>query len=276
MSGELKHGVLALVDENLPIIMILTRDDLFKKSLNAYQQGLSPPFPHRGPRFVLTAPSCRPGRQAHRHLQRGRPGIQVVGGGGAHRDSSDGRRPAGHPQRHPAPAHRLLARRHGGPQRRLPAQPGQVGDRRVGASRFGRQVLFVIQRHIGAWELPRGKGEETDGRSFAFRGLGDLISILVSPSGGGHGVCLDRSTQSHESSRRLLPAGKRRRRHEHEDRCRTVYAFLVYQGSCTVGSRPRTLLLVVQMLSPGTRSEDPRPPRRRRPPTLTPSACRSP
>jgi glucosamine--fructose-6-phosphate aminotransferase (isomerizing) len=41
MSGELKHGVLALVDENLPIIMILTRDDLFKKSLNAYQQGMS-------------------------------------------------------------------------------------------------------------------------------------------------------------------------------------------------------------------------------------------
>jgi glucosamine--fructose-6-phosphate aminotransferase (isomerizing) len=41
MSGELKHGVLALVDENLPIIMILTRDKIFKKSLNAYQQGPS-------------------------------------------------------------------------------------------------------------------------------------------------------------------------------------------------------------------------------------------
>jgi len=39
MSGELKHGVLALVDEDLPIIMILTRDDIFAKSLNAYQQG---------------------------------------------------------------------------------------------------------------------------------------------------------------------------------------------------------------------------------------------
>ncbi|OJJ47422.1 hypothetical protein ASPZODRAFT_93805 [Penicilliopsis zonata CBS 506.65] len=38
MSGELKHGVLALVDENLPIIMILTRDKIFTKSLNAYQQ----------------------------------------------------------------------------------------------------------------------------------------------------------------------------------------------------------------------------------------------
>ncbi|KAF2759285.1 glucosamine-fructose-6-phosphate aminotransferase [Pseudovirgaria hyperparasitica] len=38
MSGELKHGVLALVDEDLPIVMILTRDDIFAKSLNAYQQ----------------------------------------------------------------------------------------------------------------------------------------------------------------------------------------------------------------------------------------------
>ncbi|KAF2750011.1 glutamine-fructose-6-phosphate t [Sporormia fimetaria CBS 119925] len=38
MSGELKHGVLALVDENLPIVMILTRDEIFTKSLNAYQQ----------------------------------------------------------------------------------------------------------------------------------------------------------------------------------------------------------------------------------------------
>ncbi|KAK7731032.1 glutamine--fructose-6-phosphate transaminase (isomerizing) [Cytospora paraplurivora] len=41
MSGELKHGVLALVDENLPIIMILTRDKIFTKSLNAYQQVVS-------------------------------------------------------------------------------------------------------------------------------------------------------------------------------------------------------------------------------------------
>lgn len=39
MSGELKHGVLALVDEDLPIIMIMTRDKIFAKSLNAYQQG---------------------------------------------------------------------------------------------------------------------------------------------------------------------------------------------------------------------------------------------
>ncbi|GKZ26498.1 glutamine--fructose-6-phosphate transaminase (isomerizing) [Aspergillus brasiliensis] len=38
LSGELKHGVLALVDEALPLVMILTRDDNFSKSLNAYHQ----------------------------------------------------------------------------------------------------------------------------------------------------------------------------------------------------------------------------------------------
>ena len=53
MSGELKHGVLALVDENLPIIMILTRDDIFKKSLNAYQQVAA-----RGGRPIVI---CNPG-----------------------------------------------------------------------------------------------------------------------------------------------------------------------------------------------------------------------
>ena len=45
MSGELKHGVLALVDENLPIIMIMTRDNIFTKSVNAYQQGMCSYFP---------------------------------------------------------------------------------------------------------------------------------------------------------------------------------------------------------------------------------------
>ncbi|KAI0021509.1 glutamine:fructose-6-phosphate amidotransferase [Xylariomycetidae sp. FL0641] len=53
MSGELKHGVLALVDEALPIIMILTRDDLFKKSLNAYQQVIA-----RGGKPIVI---CNPG-----------------------------------------------------------------------------------------------------------------------------------------------------------------------------------------------------------------------
>jgi glucosamine--fructose-6-phosphate aminotransferase (isomerizing) len=37
---------LALVDENLPIIMILTRDNIFAKSLNAYQQGMHNLIPY--------------------------------------------------------------------------------------------------------------------------------------------------------------------------------------------------------------------------------------
>ncbi|KAE8376860.1 hypothetical protein BDV26DRAFT_293771 [Aspergillus bertholletiae] len=55
MSGELKHGVLALVDENLPIIMILTRDNLFTKSLNAYQQVIA-----RGGRPIVICNSGDP------------------------------------------------------------------------------------------------------------------------------------------------------------------------------------------------------------------------
>lgn len=42
MTGELKHGVLALVDEEMPIIMIMTRDKLFTKSLTAYEQRRCP------------------------------------------------------------------------------------------------------------------------------------------------------------------------------------------------------------------------------------------
>lgn len=36
--GELKHGSLALVDENMPIVMIATRDGVFDKVKNAISQ----------------------------------------------------------------------------------------------------------------------------------------------------------------------------------------------------------------------------------------------
>ncbi|PAV83406.1 hypothetical protein WR25_16136 isoform G [Diploscapter pachys] len=38
MSGELKHGPLAMVDENLRICMVICQDGVYKKSLNALQQ----------------------------------------------------------------------------------------------------------------------------------------------------------------------------------------------------------------------------------------------
>lgn len=38
MSGELKHGPLAMVDENLPMVMVICKDNVYEKSLNALQQ----------------------------------------------------------------------------------------------------------------------------------------------------------------------------------------------------------------------------------------------
>ena len=38
MSGELKHGPLALIDEKMPIVMIVVRDKVYTKCQNALQQ----------------------------------------------------------------------------------------------------------------------------------------------------------------------------------------------------------------------------------------------
>lgn len=38
MAGELKHGPLALIDNSMPVIMILTRDPVYVKCMNALLQ----------------------------------------------------------------------------------------------------------------------------------------------------------------------------------------------------------------------------------------------
>jgi glucosamine--fructose-6-phosphate aminotransferase (isomerizing) len=38
LAGELKHGPLALVDVNMPIIMVVMRDPVYPKCVNALQQ----------------------------------------------------------------------------------------------------------------------------------------------------------------------------------------------------------------------------------------------
>ena len=38
LSGELKHGPLAMVDEHLPILMIVMRDALHEKCMSALSQ----------------------------------------------------------------------------------------------------------------------------------------------------------------------------------------------------------------------------------------------
>jgi glucosamine--fructose-6-phosphate aminotransferase (isomerizing) len=38
LAGELKHGPLALVDENMPVIIVMTKDSLYPKVQNAFAQ----------------------------------------------------------------------------------------------------------------------------------------------------------------------------------------------------------------------------------------------
>lgn len=57
MSGELKHGPLAMVDENLRMVMIICQDQVYKKSLNALQQVLA-----RGGQPIIIADDSVPER----------------------------------------------------------------------------------------------------------------------------------------------------------------------------------------------------------------------
>lgn len=41
MAGELKHGPLALVDDSMPVMMIVMRDPVYTKCMNALQQVVS-------------------------------------------------------------------------------------------------------------------------------------------------------------------------------------------------------------------------------------------
>ncbi|KAI1291148.1 hypothetical protein F5Y03DRAFT_46353 [Xylaria venustula] len=64
LSGELKHGVLALVDDDLPVVMIATRDASFERTLNSHEQLIS----HGSMPIMLcnsgeTAFQTRPGEQ---------------------------------------------------------------------------------------------------------------------------------------------------------------------------------------------------------------------
>ena len=38
LAGELKHGPLALIDKAMPVIMVVTRDTVYPKCVNALQQ----------------------------------------------------------------------------------------------------------------------------------------------------------------------------------------------------------------------------------------------
>lgn len=38
LAGELKHGPLALIDDRMPVLTVVTRDSVYPKCMNALQQ----------------------------------------------------------------------------------------------------------------------------------------------------------------------------------------------------------------------------------------------
>jgi len=64
-AGELKHGPIALIDENMPVIVIAPRDDLFEKTVSNMQEVAA-----RGGQIVLVsdADAASVGCAIHTHL----------------------------------------------------------------------------------------------------------------------------------------------------------------------------------------------------------------
>ena len=65
-GGELKHGPIALIDENVPVVVVAPEDDLFEKTVSNMQEVAA-----RGGRIILIsdAPAAKAGCKLHTHLQ---------------------------------------------------------------------------------------------------------------------------------------------------------------------------------------------------------------
>jgi glucosamine--fructose-6-phosphate aminotransferase (isomerizing) len=65
-AGELKHGPIALIDENVPVIVVAPQDELFEKTASNMQEVAA-----RGGKIILVtdAPEGRAGCALHAHIQ---------------------------------------------------------------------------------------------------------------------------------------------------------------------------------------------------------------
>ena len=66
LAGELKHGPLALVDPHMAMIMVITRDPVYSKCMNALQQ-VGQQDKSNQIKLLSTSGNCE-GRQARPHL----------------------------------------------------------------------------------------------------------------------------------------------------------------------------------------------------------------
>ena len=65
-AGELKHGPIALIDENVPVVVVAPEDDLFEKTVSNMQEVAA-----RGGQIILVsdAPASKAGCKLHTHLE---------------------------------------------------------------------------------------------------------------------------------------------------------------------------------------------------------------
>ena len=112
-AGELKHGPIALIDENMPVIVIAPRDDLFEKTVSNMQEVAA-----RGGQIVLVsdADAESAGCAITTHLSV--PRLAPL------RDAAR--------LCHPRAAHRLPYGRVHGDRRGSAPEPGKIRDRGIG------------------------------------------------------------------------------------------------------------------------------------------------
>ena len=108
-AGELKHGPIALIDENMPVIVIAPYDRVFEKTVSNMQEVAA-----RGGRIILVT-DPKGAREAH-----GRSLVHADAAGHAGDGDAAG-------LCHPGAADRLSHGRHHGHRRRPAAQSRQVG-----------------------------------------------------------------------------------------------------------------------------------------------------
>ena len=133
-AGELKHGPIALIDENMPVIVIAPHDRVFEKTVSNMQEVAA-----RGGRIILVTDPKGAARGDRR----------IAGDADAAGDARD-RDAAG--LRDPGAADRLPYGRDDGHGRRPAAQPGQIRDRRMSGCNLVRhcavsQVAMAV-RHF--------------------------------------------------------------------------------------------------------------------------------
>ena len=115
-AGELKHGPIALIDENMPVIVIAPHDKVFEKTVSNMQEVAA-----RGGKLILMtdAAGAEVAKAGGRPVARHADAAGGASGGGAARLCRAGA------------AFGLSHRRHHGHRRRSAAEPGQIGHRRI-------------------------------------------------------------------------------------------------------------------------------------------------